>query len=249
MTKLIILSAGHSNVPGRDQGASANGYIEGHLAVEFRQLVANELRKIGIKPVMDGNNTILSESLNFFRKIVNSENAICLDIHWNSASPKATGTEMLVPAEYTKTEYSLALDLSMAVHKLLGIPLRNINGVRTELDSHHKKLGWMTLKGTNVLMELCFITNSSDMEAYQENKFRLAAAIARILFNYANGLSRNANIDYSSKKTTIHEVKQNETLWGIAQMYKSNIEVIKNQNSLSSDILYVGQKLEIPQKN
>ena len=38
-----IVVAGHTNVKGLDQGASANGYTEGQLAVEFRDLLIKEL--------------------------------------------------------------------------------------------------------------------------------------------------------------------------------------------------------------
>ena len=43
----VFLSAGHSNRPGRDRGAAGNGYIEGELAVEFRNILKNELEILG----------------------------------------------------------------------------------------------------------------------------------------------------------------------------------------------------------
>ena len=42
----IFISAGHSNKSGKDQGAQGNGYIEGQLAVELRNLLVSELKSL-----------------------------------------------------------------------------------------------------------------------------------------------------------------------------------------------------------
>ena len=39
----IFISAGHSNKQGTDRGASGNGFIEGELTVELRDLIVSEL--------------------------------------------------------------------------------------------------------------------------------------------------------------------------------------------------------------
>jgi N-acetylmuramoyl-L-alanine amidase len=61
--------------------------------------------------------------------------------------------------------------------------MRGDQGIKTEADSHHGRLGWMRLTGENVLMEICFITNPVDMQKYQANKLQLAKNIALILKN------------------------------------------------------------------
>jgi N-acetylmuramoyl-L-alanine amidase len=63
----IFISAGHSNKPGKDQGAAGNGFIEGHLSVELRNLLISELKSLGITPVGDVDSNVLKESLTFFR--------------------------------------------------------------------------------------------------------------------------------------------------------------------------------------
>jgi N-acetylmuramoyl-L-alanine amidase len=45
----------------------------------------------------------------------------------------------------------------------------------------------------------------------------------------------------------IYEVKKGDTLWGISQNYKIEVEVIKKMNNLKSNLLQVGQKLVLPQ--
>lgn len=180
----IFLSAGHSNLKGKDMGASGNGFIEGLLAVEFRTLLDKELKAIGVTPVLDSNENALDKTLAYFKNMVSSE-SIVIDIHWNASSNSlATGVEVLVPAEYSSFEYALASIIANRIAVTLGLKTRGTNGVKTELESHHGRLGWMRLKGENILIEMCFITNSSDMTKYQKNKHILAKELANTIKKY-----------------------------------------------------------------
>lgn len=184
-SRAIFISAGHSNNPARDRGASGNGYIEGELTVELRALICEELDLLGLKYTLDDNDSVLRDTINFFKKLTTPD-CILLDIHWNAFHKStATGTETLVPKDYSDFEWKLGESLSEAVHSTLKVPKRGWQGVKTELDSHHGNLGWMRLVGENVLMEICFITNPNDMKSYQDNKKRLAQAIACVLYDYA----------------------------------------------------------------
>jgi len=185
----IILSAGHSNNPKRDMGAAGNGYIEGELAVELRWLIFKELEVLGICPELDKNDSILSDSINYFKNII-TDKSIVVDLHWNAASPTATGTEVFVPKEPSDFEVELAHKIAQCISDTLGIPLRGKTkgylGVKTENLSARGSLGWMKLNAENILPEICFITNKSDMEKYQLNKKKLAFKLANILYTYAN---------------------------------------------------------------
>jgi len=186
----IFCSSGHGNIVGKvDCGASANGYIEGVLAVKYRQQLAYELEELGICPILDDNKNVLSETLRYFKNMI-SENSICLDIHFNSAAnPKATGTETLIPGEPTVFEIELAAELSKATSETLNIPLRGnhkgYKGVKTELESHHGKLGFMRLQGQQSLLEICFLSNKEDMISYETNWKEMAKKIAKVLHKYA----------------------------------------------------------------
>lgn len=236
----IILSAGHSNVKGRDRGACLGKFIEGDLTVEFRQLVFNELKKLGITAIVDSNNSVLQESINFLKKFVSSK-AINVEYHWNSFSSAATGTEVLIPENPTELEKEIAKKIAEANSQIMGISLRNATGIKTELQSHHGKLGWMRLSGENILVEMCFISNDNDMKSYQESKFLLAKEHAKILYNFAKGTPQNIK----SEKTSQHVVKLNETLYSIANFYNISVQKIKQDNNLTSDKLSVNQTLII----
>lgn len=237
----IYLSAGHSNKIGKnrlgrtiDNGASANGYVEGVLTAELRGLIADELHKLGVKPIMDKDDSIFTQTINYFKNLVDSK-AIVIEIHWNSATPQAKGTETLIPEKYTEFEWKLAEALSDVVSNTLDIPLRGKNGVKTEIESFHKRLAWMRLNGENVLMEICFISNKSEMEKYQKNKKTLAKKIALVLYKF----SKEDSI------SNTYLVKSGDTLSKIAKNKNTTVEKLKKDNNLKSDLIKVGQKLKV----
>ena len=157
----IFISAGHSTVAGKDCGASGNGFVEGVLAAELRSLIVKKLQNIhGISPVVDADDSVLSQTLNAFRILV-SPDSIAVDIHFNASDNKdANGVEVLIPAEPSKFERDIAGNLSDVISDTLGLKNR---GVKTEIESHHGKLGWMRLNCENVLIEVCFITNTHEI--------------------------------------------------------------------------------------
>jgi hypothetical protein len=54
-------------------------------------------------------------------------------------------------------------------------------GVKSEKDTARKTLAIMRPAGINLLPEICFISNRSDVSAYQANKDKVAEVIARHL--------------------------------------------------------------------
>lgn len=189
--KTIYLSAGHTNVKGSDNGASGNGFVEGVLAVEFVKLLEVELKKLNVKVITDSFSNALAQTMisfkNLFVKKQITAKDIAIEIHWNAASPEATGTEVIIPGrssskEATTIEKKVALEIVDSIATILNIKNR---GVKFEYQTARKKLGWMTLDAENILIEMCFISNKKDMESYQKNKEILAKAIANIVYNNA----------------------------------------------------------------
>lgn len=188
-TRDIYISAGHSNVAGRDRGAASNGFIEGVLTADLRRDMVAELTRRGLRVFADADDSILSQTLTWMRNRTTNR-CIVLDLHWNSAIPSATGTETFVPSDAGLFELSLAADFSKAIADTLGIRMRGnfkgYTGVKSELESHHGRLGWMRLTGQNILSEVCFISNQNDMRLYNENRSALIVALCDVLQRYAN---------------------------------------------------------------
>ena len=220
----IFLSAGHGGV---DVGAVGNGYREADLTIELRDLIAENLISFGINPITDDNRNALAQTMRFFQNKV-AKDSILVDIHWNSFNSKSTGVEVLVPAQPTKTEKSIATDLCNTISNTLSIVSR---GVKTELQSARGRLGWMRLTGENVLIETCFISNPNDMDSYQVNKEKLAKNIADVLLKYL--------------QDDFYTVQKGDTLSRIATQNATTVEKIKMDNSLTSDLISIGQNLKI----
>lgn len=230
----VYISAGHSSKlgAGRDVGACSNGFFEGVEAAELRNIIYTELKKLGITASVDKDDSILADTLRAFKNLT-TKDSIVIDIHFNSASESATGTETLVPDNPTQFEKDLAEAVNNSIVKTLGLKSR---GVKTEASSHHGRLGFFRLTGENILLEVCFISNKSDMESYRKNRFILGKNIAEIIFKFANN-------ETTSEKT--HIVQKGDSLSKIATMYKTTITKIKTDNGLQTDVIQIGQKLKI----
>ena len=178
----VIVVAGHTNVKNLDQGASGNGFIEGQLTVELRDLILSELKILGVKAKTDANNNALAQTLQWLKFNLFSSKTICLDIHWNAAAAAtAKGSEVIIPDVSSQFEKELAKDL-LKVLVDLGFKDR---GVKPEALTARKRLGWMRPSAENVLIEVCFITNATDMKLYQANKHTIAKKLALVLSTYS----------------------------------------------------------------
>lgn len=177
--KKVILSAGHG---GTDPGASGNGYVERDLAIEFRNLLVNELKALKINPLIDDDKNALKETLAWLRGKFGSKD-ILIDIHWNAAAnPEAKGSEVIIPDTGSYFEKSLGKAL-LRVLTDLGFKDR---GVKPEALTARRSLAWMKPNAENILIEMCFISNALDMKLYQANKNTIAKRMALVIQQYVN---------------------------------------------------------------
>ncbi len=74
------------------------------------------------------------------------------------------------------------------------------------------------------------------------NKFKKLVITSTLALSFLVGMS--ANTEASS---TTHTVKSGDTLWKIANSHKVSVNSIKQVNKQTSNIIYPGQRLVIPQ--
>lgn len=183
---MIFISAGHhSKHPvNPDPGAIGNGYKEGDLTIEFRDLVSRELTARGVSHVKDIDTETLQQYVN---RIKTDSGSVVIEFHFDAAAaPSATGTTSLIEVDADRLDKAFAKELADTTALILGIKNR---GIKTEADTRHKRLALMTENGIVCLLELGFITNIDDIKAYQAKKVTLAKAIADILIKYERMLS------------------------------------------------------------
>lgn len=177
-----FVSAGHNTKGIKvDPGAVANGYHEADLAVEFRNLVVENLKAKKVKVITDLDNERLGE---YLKRIETGSGSVVLEFHFDAAaSSKATGTTSLIGNDADRLDKAFAKEIVELTSKTLGIKNR---GVLSEADSHRGSLGLMREQGVVCLLELCFITNPDDLKAYHAQKKVLAVQIADIVERYEN---------------------------------------------------------------
>lgn len=179
---MVFISAGHnaqSKTIKVDPGAvNSHGIKEGDLTIEFRNLVCSELDKLGVKYVTD----LQEENLAMYlQRIKTGNGSVVIEYHFDSASSSATGTTGLVEEEADRLDRLFATEITNSNSLILGIKNR---GVWSEAESHRGRLGLMREEGIICLSELCFISNDTDLQKYNENKLVLAKEHARIIKKY-----------------------------------------------------------------
>ena len=167
----IFISAGHSN---QDPGATAGNVTEAGLALELRDLLADKLRAIGCDVVedgADGENLPLSAAIKMI-----AGKTLAVEIHFNaSANPAATGVECIsLPVHRAASQRLAAVTAGV-----LGLKVRGVAGWIDQSQSARGKLGFVSAGG--LILEVCFISNPSDLAAYQKRKHKLAATLAETI--------------------------------------------------------------------
>lgn len=164
----IFVSAGHSNV---DPGAVAFGRREADIAVEFRNLVSFYLTRDGVPHELDGHGT---QNLPLATAAARARrHPIGIEFHCNAAgSSTATGAETLSGPKDMK----LGAEISAAIAQALAIRDR---GAKPENAGQHSRLAFVQAGG--IIVELFFLTNRSDLAAYDARKWVAARDVAAVL--------------------------------------------------------------------
>ena len=176
----VFISAGHNPKGIKvDPGAVGNGYHEADLTVEFRNLVVSELAKRKIIAITDKDDERLGEYLN---RIKTGSGSVVLEFHFDAAvSPSATGATSLFGSDADRLDKAFAKEL---VDATANKKKKKNRGSLSEADSHRGRLGLMREQGIVSLLEICFISNISDLNKYNANKNALATKIAEIIIRY-----------------------------------------------------------------
>lgn len=170
---MIFLSAGHCNARNHkntDSGAvGISGRWEADEAVKVRNRVVAILESKGYNVITDNPTESLRE---YLARIKPGSASVVVEYHFDaSANSAATGTSTLVGDDSSKNSQNMAAELSQATATALGIKLRDGGDgdkILFEKDSHRGRLGLMREAGTVALHEVCFISNPSDMAAFDD---------------------------------------------------------------------------------
>jgi N-acetylmuramoyl-L-alanine amidase len=179
--RTLYMTKGHQVINGVGNGAKHNGFDE---AIEARELVndvAKELWKTyKVFTYADDDSDSLSKVISWLVSKV-KKGDICIDVHFNAyAKSGANGTEVFIPTNSTTAEKSFAEKVCGVISKSLGTTNR---GVKTAAASQHSSLGILEKPhlATNILIEVCFITNEKDVTLYRKNYNTLVKNLAKVI--------------------------------------------------------------------
>ena len=181
--KNVYLIAGHEVVNGK--GTGAHGFIDEAVeALKLRDDIAIILKNKNIKVITEKNVSKLKEVVSWLKSLVSSKDFV-IDIHFNSSTnPNATGTEVLIDDTATSLEKMFSRELAETISESLKIKNR---GIKLESTTRHKRLAIISDPNvaTNVLLEICFVSNKNDVESYQKYYDSLIKDLASVIEKYA----------------------------------------------------------------
>lgn len=173
-----FVSAGHHL---SDPGAPGVGGApsESRQAIRVRDKVVTHLTsRLGIRTIIDNDSETLSQ---YLARIQPGSSSVVVEFHFNAFNGKATGTEVLVGNDADRMDRAFAAEMAAAGATVMGIANR---GVKTEAESRRGRLGLMREQGIVALVEVCFIDNPNDMQAFERQFEALCSAYANVIAKY-----------------------------------------------------------------
>lgn len=172
----IYVDAGHVN-NSLDCGATFNGRKESKDALDFAQLLACNLKDLGVEVKLSRSSEKEPKSLTVRTSECNKWGAdLYLSIHRNaSLNHKGEGAESLIYSLDDKNK-KIADELQKCI---VSVSQFKDRGIKTRPDLHVLKATEMVA----VLLEIGFIDNASDNKKFDENKIELAEVMAKTIKN------------------------------------------------------------------
>ncbi|MBM7703979.1 N-acetylmuramoyl-L-alanine amidase [Metabacillus iocasae] len=174
--RIIVIDPGHG---GKDPGAVSSGSTEKAIVLAVSQSLEKKLKAAGAIVLMTragDTYPTLGDRVEFAK---NNYADMFVSIHANAATASANGTE---------TFYDTSSNLNGEESKLLAAEInKQIVSLLNMRDRGIKDNGFFVIKNNNmpsVLVELGFITNTSDREKMLTNKDLFAEAIYRGILEY-----------------------------------------------------------------
>jgi len=182
----LNLSAGHSvtiwdgfgkpALHQADRGIIVNNpvqrqLVEGDLNARLRRFISLQLDYLGVEYTLDHDESVLRDSIAFFRKLVKPED-IAIEIHFNGGG--GHGAEVIIPENPSKYERKWGERMSKLIAETLQIRDRGCKCEKTL----GRRLGWMRVPCENFLPEICFLDNPKDVEQYFKFKTVLVLKLA-----------------------------------------------------------------------
>ncbi len=233
----IVIDAGHG---GSDPGASGNGILEKEYALKIAEYLNNRFKELGVSSVLVRTtdetltpNERVNRILSFYG---NRPDVLVISNHLNAGGGE--GAEVIYALRNNDTLSKLILqnlaDEGQIIRK----------AYQRRLPSDNTKDYYFMHRNTGltepIIVEYGFVDNLKDSKKIKDNWQKYAEAVVKAVSTY-----KNIPYDKSSKSDT-YTVQRGDTLWNIAKKFNTNVNDLKKANKLTTNNLYVGQTLIVP---
>lgn len=230
---MVIIDAGHG---GFDPGGGSNIYFkEKDITSKISKYMKNRFDELGIPSVLvrTGDETLNpSERISKIVSLGAKDNDILISNHVNSGGSK--GAEVIYSLRGNNTLPNLIGNNL----KQTGIPIRNIYTRRGKTGKDYYFILRNTTPNNAMIVEYGFADDDEDTYRILYNWPTLAEAVVKAVSEYLN-------IEYSNPNEITYIVKPNDSLYKIAEKYKTSVSKIKENNNLTSNTIYPGAILKI----
>lgn len=234
----IVVDAGHG---GSDPGASGNGIIEKEYALKIAEYLNNRFKELGVSSTLirttDETVTPTERVNRILNAYGNSPDVLVISNHLNAGG--GAGAEVIYALRNNDTLSKLILEnLSEEGQTIRKAYQRRLPSDNTK-DYYfmHRNTG----RTEPIIVEYGFVDNTADANRIKNNWENYAEAVVKAVAEYKG-------IPYGeSSVSDTYTVQKGDTLWGIAKKFNTNVNEIKKLNNLTSNILYVGQSLKVPE--
>ena len=230
---MVIIDAGHG---GFDPGGGSNIYFkEKDITSKISKYMKNRFDELGIPSVLvrTGDETLNpSERISKIVSLGAKGNDILISNHVNSGGSK--GAEVIYSLRGNNTLPNLIGNNL----KQTGIPIRNIYTRRGKTGKDYYFILRNTTPNNAMIVEYGFADDDEDTYRILYNWPTLAEAVVKAVSEYLN-------IEYSNPNEITYIVKPNDSLYKIAEKYKTSVSKIKENNNLTTNTIYPGAILKI----
>ncbi len=237
----IVVDAGHG---GSDPGAISGNLKEKDFNLKAANYMYNRFKELGV-PVAITRDT--DESLTRAERLRtmtntfgNDSKVLILSNHINSGGGE--GAEIIYPLRTSSTLPAMILD---AIGEKGQIKRKYYQRVLPEDPSKdYYYIMRETPNTTSLLIEYGFIDNPKDQKKLQNNLLDYVEGVVEAVANYI-GITYTKPGQGTSPGTNTYIVQRGDTLYKIANQFKTTVAELKRINNLGSDLLQIGQILKI----
>lgn len=237
---MVIIDAGHG---GTDPGGGSNQYWkEKDINLDISLYQYNRLRQLGIPVTLTrSSDTSLppTERIAKVKSISPSSNEknILVSNHVNIDYSNLDGAEIIYSIDNKDTFPRLiASNLSLSGQNL------SSNGIYTRTGSSGRDYYYIirdTKPYESIIVEYGYAdSRGDDINQLRFNRYALAEAVVRSIAEYLGYKYEGGTTNYT--------VVSGDTLYKIAMRNNTTVSELKRLNNLTSDVIYVGQRLLIP---